>query len=209
MTRAPTYPVNLALAGSSVLVVGGGHVAHRKVLGLLASGARITVVAPDVCDALRNLAGVRVHEREYQRGEVASYLVAVSATGVRSVDEQVYRDATASGIPVNVADVADLCTFTLPAVVRRGDLQIAVSTNGRSPAFASWLRRRLEQVIDERYGEALDVVAEVRDELHAAGHSSEIEGWSEAFDEGFVDLVACGRRDDAKALLVAKLGTAA
>ena len=209
MSRVPAYPVNLTLAGAGVLVVGGGHVAHRKVSGLLASGARVTVVAPDICDELRTLAGVRLHEREYQRGEVASYRVAVSATGVRAVDEQVHRDAAASGIPVNVADVPELCTFTLPAVVRRGDLQIAVSTNGRSPAFASWLRSQLEQIIDARYGEALSVVAELRDEMHAAGNTTEVDGWHDAFDDGFLDLVADGRHLEAKELLRSKLGAAA
>lgn len=206
--RAPWYPVNLVIEGASVLVVGAGAVAARKVQGLLASGARVTVVAPQAVSVVRNDARVRWHSREYRRGEVASYALAIAATGVREVDAQVSADARASHIPVNVADVPELCSFTLPSVLRSGELQVAVSTGGRSPAFASWVRRRLEAVVDDTLGKALAVAAEVRDELHTAGLSSERPGWHEAFDGGFLDLIADGDREAAKALLLERLGVA-
>ena len=207
-SAAPWYPVNLVIDGASVLVVGAGPVAARKVQGLLESGARVTVVAPQAVSVVRNDARVRWHSREYRRGEVASYALAIAATGVREVDAQVSADARASHIPVNVADVPELCSFTLPSVLRSGELQVAVSTGGRSPAFAAWVRRRLESVVDDTLGKALAVAAEVRDELHAAGMSTEIPGWHEAFDAGFLDLVAIGDREAAKALLLDRLGVA-
>jgi precorrin-2 dehydrogenase / sirohydrochlorin ferrochelatase len=202
----PWYPVNLVLEGASVLVVGGGPIAARKAQGLLEGGARVTVVAPEAVSIIRNDARLRWHSREYRRGEVASYQLVISATGVRQVDEQIYNDARASHIPVNIADVPELCSFTLPSILRRGDLQIAVSTAGRSPAFASWVRRKLEQVVDDTLGKALDVAAEVREEVQAAGISTERPGWHEAFDNGFLDLLAEGDREAARAFLLTSIG---
>ena len=205
MTGVPGYPVNFDLAGASVLVIGGGHVAARKVDGLLACGARVTVVAPEAVAELQQRENVRWHKREYRRGEVASYRLAISATGVRSVDEQVSSDCQASHIPVNIADVPDLCSFTLPSVLRRGDLQITVSTNGRSPAFAGWVRRELERRIEESWAAALELVASVRDEIHAEGTTTEIPGWHESFDE-VVELVAGGETEAARRVLRISLG---
>jgi precorrin-2 dehydrogenase / sirohydrochlorin ferrochelatase len=205
-SQYPWYPVNLILDGANVLVIGGGPIAARKVQGLLESGARVTVVAPEAVSSISDDDRIRWHAREYRRGEVASYQLAISATGVRDVDIQIYNDARASHIPVNVADVPELCTFTLPSILRRGDLQIAVSTAGRSPAFASWVRRRLEQVIEDSLGKALDAAAEVRAEVQAAGISTERPGWHEAFDGGFLDLIADGDREAARALLLTSIG---
>lgn len=199
--KTPTYPVNLDLDGVPCLVVGAGKIAARKVAGLLDCGAAVTVVAPEAVDELRDDGRVRWHEREYRRGEVASYRVAVSATGVRAVDEQVSRDARAVGIPVNVADVPELCTFTLPSIVRRGDLQVAVSTNGRSPAFASWVRDRIDDSLGAHLLDALNLLAETRLAVKASGRSTEHHGWFLAFEKGFVDLVAQGRTAEARALL--------
>lgn len=202
----PAYPVNLLLAGAPVLVVGGGRVGLRKVDGLLNAGAVVTVVAPTVVDGLLGREHVSVQRRQYRRGEVAAYRLVISATGVRAVDEQVHHDAVAIGVPVNVADVPHLCTFTLPAVVRRGDVQVAVSSNGRSPALASWLRDQLADALPASIADALEVVAEVRNELKAAGMSTEIVGWHDAFDAGFVQLVADGQCDVARQLLRDRLG---
>jgi precorrin-2 dehydrogenase/sirohydrochlorin ferrochelatase len=203
--RPPQYPVNLDLAGVPVVVVGGGNVAARKVRGLLECGARVTVVAPEAVPELADHPQVRWQQRPYRRGEVASYRLAITATGQPDVDGQVYRDAQATGIPVNSADDPAHCSFTLPAIVRRGELQITVSTQGRSPAFASWLRREIEARLTNDLEAAFDLVTEVRDELRASGRSSEHPGWQRAFDDGLVRLVAEGRRDDARALLLRHL----
>ncbi len=204
-TRAPQYPVNLELRDQPVLVVGGGPVAARKVAGLLEAGATITVVAPQAVDSLRDNPAVRWHERDYQRGEAASYRLVITATGVTDVDAQVSRDARATGVPVNSADDPDNCTFTLPAVVRVGDIQVSVSTAGRSPAFAGWLKARIEAVLDDSLVDVLDLLADVRDDLRMRGISTEIPAWRRALDSGLPELVAQGRIDDARALLVAQL----
>ena len=204
-TRAPHYPVNLELRDQPVLVVGGGAVAARKVAGLLDVGAAVTVVAPYAIAELRDNASLRWHEREYQRGEAASYRVVITATGDPAVNAQVARDARATGVPVNSADDPDNCSFTLPALVRKGDIQITVSTAGRSPALAAWLKTRIEAVVHDTYVDLLDLLAETRAELQLEGRSTETPAWRRALDSGLPDLVAQGRIDEARALLHAQL----
>ncbi len=204
-TRSPHYPVNLELRDQPVLVVGGGAVAARKVAGLLEAGAAVTVVAPYAVAELRDNASLRWHERAYQRGEAASYRVVITATDDPAVNAQVARDARATGVPVNSADDPANCSFTLPALVRKGDIQITVSTAGRSPALAAWLKTRIEAVVHDTYVDLLDLLAETRAELHLAGRSTESPAWRRALDSGLPDLVAQGRIDEARALLHAQL----
>lgn len=204
-TRTSQYPVNLELRDQPVLVVGGGPVAARKVRGLLEAGASITVVAPKAVEELQRPDGVRWHQREYQRGEAASYRVVFTATGVPEIDEQVARDARATGVPVNSADDPANCTFTLPSIVRRGDIQVTVSTGGRSPAFASWLKDRIAAVVNDSYIDVLALLGDTRDEMHSRGLSTELPAWRRALDSGLPELIEQGRFDDARALLRAQL----
>ena len=141
----PTYPVHLKLAGRPVLVVGAGEVGLRKAEGLLAAGALVTVVAPTAVPGIAELAArgrLRHEARPYRAGEAGEHDLAFAATGVPEVDARVAADAAAAGVPVNVADVPHLCSFYLPAVVRRGPLALTVITDGRAP-FASRRLRRL------------------------------------------------------------------
>lgn len=204
-TRPPLYPVNLELRDQPVLVVGGGAVAARKVAGLLDAQAIVTVVAPEAVAELREHPHVRWHEREYQRGEAASYRVVITATGVADVDAQVARDAQATGVPVNSADDPVNCTFTLPAIVRKGDIQITVSTAGRSPALASYLKDRIDALLDDSWVEVLELLAEEREKMRADGLPTEIPAWRRALTSGLPELVAQGRVEDARALLRAQL----
>jgi precorrin-2 dehydrogenase/sirohydrochlorin ferrochelatase len=203
---AAPYPVALDLAGRRVLVVGGGPVAARKVAGLLRAGAAVTVVAPEAVPEIGEDPDVRWHRRHYRRGEVASYRLAITATGDPDVNRQVARDGEAANVFVNSADDPANCAFTLPAVVQRGDLQVAISTNGRSPAFAAWARRRVELVITAVHAAALDVLAEVRDELRTITGSSETPDWEHAIDDELFELVAAGDLDQARSKLRGALG---
>lgn len=195
---AAPYPVVLDLAGRRVLVVGAGPVGSRKVAGLLGAGAHVTVVAPDAVPEIAEDPGVRWHRRGYRRGEVASYTLAITATGDPAVNRQVARDGAAASVFVNSADDPENCSFILPSVVRRGDLQIAVSTNGRSPAFASWARAVLERTFTDVHARALDVLAAVRAEAKDIHGTSEVAGWQDAVDDRLFDLVATGRLDAAR-----------
>jgi siroheme synthase-like protein len=200
------YPVNLDLAGRRALVVGGGTVAARKVHGLLAAGADVTVVAPEAVDEIADDHRVRWHQRPYRRGEVASYRLAISATGDPAVDGQVYWDAEAADVWLNSADDPQHCSFTLPAVTSRDDLQVTVSTNGRSPAVAAWLRRTIDAAVGPEHATVVALAAEVRAELRAATGTSESPGWVDALDDDLVDLVRVGDLEAARHRLRSAVG---
>jgi len=153
------YPIYVDLADRRVLVVGGGKVAERKVASLIEAKAQVIVVSPDATAAIRSNAQIRWHPRQYRRGEVASYSLAFASTDDRAVNAQVAKDGEAANVFVNSADDPPNCSFILPAVAKHGDFQIAISTNGRSPAMAKWLRQELEQQITSTYSDLLDLVA--------------------------------------------------
>jgi len=214
---ARIYPVGLVVKGLRCLVVGGGPVAARKVGGLLACGAAVTMVAPEVHVALRKLtdAGViaeigewplEVKIRVYQAGEAADYRLVVAATGKLEVDDAVHRDATAAGIWVNVADDPSRCSFILPAVARDGSVSIAVSTGGASPALAGWLRDRIVEALGSGIGELAGLLEEGRRRVHDRGASTETIDWRAVLDGPLPELVRQGRIDDARAALDAFLG---
>ena len=205
MFPAP-YPVVLDLRGRRALVVGGGRIAARKVAGLLTAGAVVTVVAPDAVPEIANDPDVRWHRRPYRRGEVASYRLAITATDDPAVNRQVARDGEAANVFVNAADDPGNCAFVLPAVVTRGDLQVAVSTNGRSPAMARWARRRLEELFTEVHARTLDLLSEVRTELRAVHGSSEVAGWETAIGDELFELVAADDLAAARRLVRVAVG---
>jgi len=162
------YPLFLILKGRRVLLVGGGSVAFRKARPLWESGGRLTVIAKQVSDPFRSWLTVRsvaTEERPYQDGEAASYFLTVSATDDPAVNRRVYEDASRAERLVNVVDQPALCNFFVPSVVKRGALQVAVSTSGDCPALARRIRRELETLLPERYGPLLDRLAAVRNEL--------------------------------------------
>ena len=186
------YPVNLVLAGRQCLVVGGGNIALRKVEGLLSCGARVRVVAPRIIPELRMLAEVTFDERRWRLEDLAGVWLVIAATDDPAVNRAVYQAGERERIWVNGADDPANCSFTLPSVVRRGDLQIAVSTGGRSPALASWLRRRLEGEIGPEYSDLLEILATERDGLKAAGVPTEGLDWRSALDSDMLDLIRTG-----------------
>jgi len=198
------YPVNLVLEGRPVLVVGGGKVATQKATRLADAGAVITVVAPEVTDELAALAAA-VHRRPYATGDIDGHRLVVSATGIPDVDGAVYADGEAAGVWVNSADDPAHCSVTLPAVVRRGDITVAVSTAGRSPAMATWLRRQLEDQIDEAHVTLLQLLSERREALRSQGTPTEGLAWQEVIDGGLLDLVRAGRIAEARERLQACL----
>ena len=147
------YPIMYNVTDRPCLVVGGGGVALRKLEALLGSGAQVTVVAPEPVDALRDLGSdgtITLEKRAYRSGEVAGYCLAIAATDDREVNRQVYEDANAARIPVNVVDDPPLCSFHLPARIQRGKLQIAIASEGEAP-FAV---RRLRRLLEHRFGHA-------------------------------------------------------
>lgn len=148
----PYYPVFLDLRGRLAVVVGGGPVAERKIATLFEYGADIVCVAPLVTpgiDALVAQGLIGHEERGYVRGDLAGAFIVVCATDSTEVNRAVYQEAEGLGCLVNVVDVPELCNFIVPSIVKRGPLQIAISTGGAAPAVAKRMRRELE----EHYGE--------------------------------------------------------
>ena len=204
----PLYPVNLLVAGRSVLVVGGGAVAAEKARGLLAAGAAVHVVASVVGDAVQAL-DLTWEERPYERGEVAGYRLAVAATDDRSVNQAVFDDGEAAGVWVNAADDPARCSYTLPARLDRGRVLVTVSTGGHSPVLASWLRDQLAEHVDDEIDTLAGLLSEARLELLAEGRRAAPTDWRTALDSGMLDLVRAGRLDEARKLLRASLHPAA
>ena len=186
------YPVNLELDGRPCLVIGGGRVAVRKVEGLLACGGRVKVVAPRLDPALVDRPGVTCEERAWEPGDLVGVWLVIAATDDPEVNRAVYEAGERAGIWVNGADDPANCSVTLPSDVRRGDLQVAVSTGGRSPALASWLRRRIEAEIGPEYEVLLDLLATEREGLKAAGRSTEGLDWQSALDSDMLGLIRNG-----------------
>lgn len=203
----PLYPVNLIVAGRRCLVVGGGRVAARKAEGLRACGAVVHVVAPQVGPEVRALAGVTWEERPYRAGELVGYRLAVTATGVPEVDAGVFADGEAAGVWVNSADDPGNCSFTLPAIVRRGPVVLTVSTGGHSPALAVWLKERLAAEVGPEYEVLAGLLSEERDAVRAAGRSTEDVDWRKALESDMLDLIRSGHVQQAKERLQACLSS--
>ena len=201
------YPANLVVEGRPCLVVGGGPVAARKAEGLLACGAEVHVVAERVGPEVRTLAGVTWEARSYQLGEAAGYRLVVAATDAGDVNAAVYADAEAAAVWVNSADDPAHCSFTLPSVVRRGSLMVTVSTGGRSPALASWLKARLASELGPEYEVLLDLLATEREAVRAAGRSTEELDWQKALDSDMLDLIREGHVAHARERLQACLSS--
>jgi len=163
-------PIFLDVAGRECVVVGGGEIAARKVESLLEAGAHVTVVSPRLPPPLESKVarGLVIHvARNYERGDIRGCVLVYAATDDPGLHRELAAEARALGIPINVADVPELCTFIAPAIVKRGALQIAISTAAASPAFAARLRSVLEDQFGTEYALTLEVLRAARRRLHA------------------------------------------
>jgi precorrin-2 dehydrogenase/sirohydrochlorin ferrochelatase len=159
------YPINLEVRGRTCLVVGGGKVAARKARDLAAAGAAVTVVAPDVAPGLKADDRIDVRERAFRDTDLHGAFLVVVATDDDVLNRAVARDAADFGCLVNVADCPALSNFIVPATLRRGELLVAVSTGGASPALSRRIRERLEEQFGPEYADFVEVLGEVRREV--------------------------------------------
>lgn len=166
------YPVNLQLANRPCVVIGGGGVARRKVEGLLAAEAEVTVISPELEEQLGRLhqaGALRWLPREYREGDLAGAFLVIAATDDEAVQARVHAEAGRDNLLLNVADVPKWCNVILPAVLRRGALSLAISTGGASPALAGQLRRELETKFGDEYRLLVDLLAALRPLVLARG----------------------------------------
>ncbi len=204
------YPLFLRLDGKKCVVVGGGQVALRKIDMLLEFGGSVDVVSPQVCPEVARLhesGRIRLSRRSYQHGDLRQATVAVAATSDSATNQAVVAEAHRRGVLVNVVDEADVSDFIVPSYVHRGDVTIAVSTAGRSPALARKLRTRLECEFGDEYASLALLLSEVRAELKRRGVKVSGEAWQEALDlDRLLELVREGQEAKARAVLLDGLG---
>lgn len=161
-------PLNIDINKRQVTIIGGGAVAERKTAPILAAGALVTIIAPWVSPGLVKMreAGRLVHlAREYAAGDLSGAFLTIAATNSRSVNAAVAKEARQNQLLADICDAPELSSVTMPAVLRRGDLVITVSTNGKSPALARKIRDTLADTIGEEYAATLTVLGKVREKL--------------------------------------------
>ena len=203
------YPIFLEMKERRCVVIGGGAVAERKVEGLVAVGANVTVISPGITDGLKALlkqGAIRHVAREYQAGDRAGYDLVFVATDNSEINTAVSSEARSLRIWVNSADDPDHCDFILPAVIRRGDLAVAVSTGGVSPAVTRAIREELDEYFTADYAGLVQIAGEVRRELRERSVSPGASAWNRALQGDFRRLMKEGKRVQAKELLLETLG---
>ena len=172
----PYYPVYLDITNRPCLVIGGGGVGTRKVRTLLAYGAQVTVVSPRLSGPLRSLleqGAIQWRSRSYKTDDLQGMFLVFGATDDDELNRQIHADAEANHVLCNIADRPEVCHFILPAIVQRGDLSIAISTSGKSPAFAKRLRKDLENQFGPEYGMFLNLMGRIREKLLSQAHEPE------------------------------------
>ena len=183
----------------------------RKVMGLIKCGARVTVVSPVIGNDLGKLAqdgAIILKTRSYRRSDVNHMFLVVGATDDNDLNRQIFKDAEAIGTLCNIADQPEACNFILPSVVHQGDLVIAISTSGKSPAFAKQLRKDLEKTFGKEYADFLQLMGAVREKLLADEHAPEThkEKFEDLIHNGLIDLIKNRQTEAIDALLREILG---
>jgi siroheme synthase-like protein len=200
------YPVYLNLNGCMVLVVGGGRVAARKVESLRAAGAAVRVVSPELEPSLSASVEHSLIEhraRPFQEEDLADVSLVISATDDPVVNERVYRLAQARRIFCNVVDQPSLCSFIAPAVIRQGNIRIAISTGGRSPALAVRIKKEIAARIDSAYAELLEILASLRSQVADCfpGPEARAEIYHAIAESEALELLRLGKREAADHLI--------
>jgi precorrin-2 dehydrogenase / sirohydrochlorin ferrochelatase len=205
------YPVNLDIRHQPCLVVGGGAVGTRKVKTLLDCGAAVTVVSPEVTDPLSVLAAenhISLKQRPYQASDLDGVFLVIGATDNKDLNRAIHDDARKQGKLCNIADQPDLCNFILPSIIERGDLIIAISTSGKSPAVASRLRKQIEAQFGPEYAGFLKLMGAVRKILLKQTHDPAAHRliFESLIDQGLLECIRDGDKAQIDKLLISALG---
>jgi precorrin-2 dehydrogenase/sirohydrochlorin ferrochelatase len=205
------YPVCLDIKDRPCLVVGGGQVGTRKVQTLLACGAQVTVISPEATDALSALAQqgqIQLKRRPYRASDQAGIFLVIGATDDQALNRRIHADAGQAGRLCNIADQPQLCNFILPAVVQQGDLMLAISTAGKSPAFAKHVRQQLQTQFGPEYGIFLELMGAARDRLLQQAHAPEAHKplFEQLIAQGLLEMIRANDRRRIDGLLAQVLG---
>lgn len=205
------YPVNLDIQKQRCLVVGGGSVGTRKVMTLLECGAVVTVVSPVATRRLLELTekgSITLKKRPYQPSDLDTMFLVIGATNNEELNLQISMDARRLNKLCNIADRPEACNFIIPSVINRGDLVIAISTSGKSPAFAKKLRKDLEKMFGEEYAEFLQFMGVIRKKLLSENHEPEAHKrlFEQLINSGLFEMISDRKREDINSLLFEILG---
>ncbi len=180
MSNKTYYPVSLDLTSRRCVVVGGGSVAKRKVQGLCNAGAEILIVSPSLTknlELLVNGTSIQWMKNDYQKECLTGACIVIGATDSSDINKLISMDARAAGIPVNIADDPGLCTFILPAICKKGDIQVAVCTSGAAPAISALIRDIIESSIDSEYVILVAILKELRSRIKNLQRDSKNQFW--------------------------------
>ncbi len=186
------YPVFLNLKDRLVLLVGAGDIGLQKIRGLLECQARIHVVSPEALPAIADLAAqgtVAWSKRGYETADLEGSSLVIAATNDPALQKRIASEARARKIWVNIVDVPPYCDFIAPAIVNRGDLQIAISTGGAAPALAKFLRQKLEASLGPEYGEFVTIVDKWRPEILKMPKPQRQSLWECIVSQAFLDQI--------------------
>src|SRR5438477_1858046 len=205
------YPVFLDLRGRRAVVIGGGAVAEQKVHGLVGAGAHVTVVSTDVTPALGALArrnAIEHKRRPYRRGDLKGAWLAIAATDDRGTNGAVWAEAEQLGVPLNAVDDLEHCSFIAPAVHREGDVTVAVSTAGKSPALAVRLRQRIARLVGRAEARLCELLGELRPGLaeRAPDTPARTALWYRIVDSDVIDFVRRGDIEGARGRIAELVG---
>lgn len=205
------YPVNLDVQNRDCLVVGGGGVGERKVKSLLECRARVTVITLDATEHLEAMASegrIDLKIRGYEPSDLEGRFLVIGATDSEEINEKISKDAAKRGVLCNIADRPEACSFVLPAIVRQGDLLMAISTSNKSPAVARRIRQSLEKQFGPEYAALLNLMGAVRKKLLAETKSPKDRKrmFERLLDEGLLEMIREDLTQDLDALLKDVLG---
>ncbi|HOK54246.1 MAG TPA: bifunctional precorrin-2 dehydrogenase/sirohydrochlorin ferrochelatase [Armatimonadota bacterium] len=207
------YPINIDLSGKKALVVGGGQVALRKIKTLLEAGALVTVVSPEVVPDILEFANsgkIELILRGYETGDLTGSAIAIAATDDQEVNARISRDCQAANILINVVDSPELCSFIVPAVIKRGDLTISISSAGKSPALVKRIREKIEEVIGPEYKELAELMGEIRqlakEQLNSQAEREKL--FKQMLDSDILKLIQSGQYAEARNLALKMLDEA-
>jgi precorrin-2 dehydrogenase/sirohydrochlorin ferrochelatase len=205
------YPVFLDINARKCLVVGGGSVGTRKIISLVECGAIVTVVSPETTEKLQTLAHegvITLKNRPYRPADMEGMFLVFGATDQELLNRQINQDAERLNCLCNIADRPEVCNFILPATVKRDDLVIAISTSGKSPAFAKQLRRQLEQQFGHEYATFLSLMGRIRSLLLKEKHAPEEHKpiFNQIIKSDIIDLIKAEKTQEINNLLSDVLG---
>ena len=189
------YPIYVQLNEQPCVVIGGGKIAEGKVDGLLAANAKVKIISPELTPHLNDLVKqdqIEYAARNYQAGDLSGAFMVICATDQNEINHQVWQEASANQQLVNVVDDTPRCNFIAPAILRKGDLNIAISTGGKAPALAVRLKERLQKEIGPQYERFLELSGQLREPLaqHIPDFETRKKLWYELVDSDILELLS-------------------